>query len=92
RVQGSILVPGLHLGCAFTGKASASSGLKQNLEPNWQLFAKMSIFDEGFRSLMLPLSLTLSHEPVNGYEFYNHIIVSKDVIDKNAFGRMLIRL
>ena len=66
-VQGSILVPGLHLGCVFTRKASASSGLKQNLEPNWQLFAKMSIFDEDFRSLMLPLSLTLNYEPVNGY-------------------------
>ncbi|MCD6118197.1 hypothetical protein J7K93_14445, partial [bacterium] len=25
-------------------------------------------FDEDFRSLMLPLSLTLNHEPVNGYE------------------------
>jgi len=66
RVQGSILVPGLHLGCVFTGKASASSGLKQNPEPNRQLFAEMSIFDEDFRSLMLPLSLTLNHEPV-GY-------------------------
>ena len=34
-VQARILVPGLHLGCIFTGKASASSGLIQNLEPNW---------------------------------------------------------
>jgi len=67
-VQGSILVPGLHLGYVFTGKALAPSGLKQNLEPNRQLFAKMSIFDEDFRSLMLPLSLTLNHEPVSGYE------------------------
>jgi len=39
-----------------------SSGLKQNLEPNRQLFAKMSIFDEDFRSLMLPLLLTLNAE------------------------------
>jgi len=67
KVQGSILVPELHLGCVFTGKASAPSGLKQNLEPNRQLFAKMRIFDEDFRSLMLPLSLTLNYEPVNGY-------------------------
>ncbi len=51
-VQGSILVPGLHLGCVFTRKASASSGLIQNLEPNWQLFGKMSIFNEDFGSLM----------------------------------------
>ena len=33
-VQGSILVPGLHLGCVFTRKASALSVLIQNLEPN----------------------------------------------------------
>jgi hypothetical protein len=49
-VQGSILVPGLHLGCVFTRKASASSGLIQNLEPNWQLLGKMSIFNEDFGS------------------------------------------
>ncbi len=33
RVQGSSLVPELHLGCVFTRKAPASSGLIQNLEP-----------------------------------------------------------
>ena len=32
RVQGSILVPGLRLGCVFMRKASFSSGLIQNLE------------------------------------------------------------
>ena len=32
--RGSILVPGLDLDCVFTKKASASSGLIQNLEPN----------------------------------------------------------
>jgi len=74
-VQGSILVPGLHLGCVFTRKASASSGLLQNLEPNWQLFGKISIFDEDFGSLMPSLSLTVSKiplggEPVNGYKIY----------------------
>ena len=42
-VQGYILVPGLHIGCVFTTKASASSGLIQNLEPIWQLFKGMSI-------------------------------------------------
>jgi len=31
-VQGSILVPGLHLGCEFMRKALASSGLILNLE------------------------------------------------------------
>jgi hypothetical protein len=70
-VQGCILVPGQHLGCVFTRKASASSGLIQNLEPNWQLFGKMSIFNEDFGSLMPSLSLTLnpafSGKPVNGY-------------------------
>jgi len=80
-VQGSILVPGLHLGGVFTRKASASSGLIQNLEPNWQLFGKTSILNEDFGSLMssLPLTLppaqraygpegTLNPEPVNGYD------------------------
>jgi hypothetical protein len=52
RVQGSkvqgfkgseVLVPGLRLECAFTRKASVSSGLIKNLAPNWQLFDKMSI-------------------------------------------------
>ena len=55
KVQGSgfkgcIITPGLHLGCIFTRKASASSGLFQNLELNRQLFGKMSIFNEHFRS------------------------------------------
>ena len=58
-VQGSILVPGLHLGCVFAGKASASSGLIQNLEPNRQLFGEISIFDKDFGSSMPSLSLTL---------------------------------
>ncbi|MEA1946604.1 MAG: hypothetical protein U9N83_04805 [Thermodesulfobacteriota bacterium] len=49
-VQGSILVPGLHLGCVFTKKALASSVLIQNLEPNWQLLGEMSIFNEDFGS------------------------------------------
>ena len=44
--MGSFLVPGLHLGCLFTTKVSASSGLIQNLEPNWQLFGEMSIFSQ----------------------------------------------
>ena len=62
-VQGSILVPGLHLGCIFTRKASASSGLIQNLEPNWQLLGKMSIFNDDFGSSMPSLPLTLNVEP-----------------------------
>jgi len=62
-VQGCILVPGLYLGWVFSRKASASSGLIQNLEPNWQLFGKMSIFNEDFGSSMPSLSLTLNVEP-----------------------------
>ena len=62
-VQGSIRVPGLHLGCVFRRKASASSGLIENLEPNWQLFRKMSIYNKDFGSLMPSLSLTLNVEP-----------------------------
>jgi hypothetical protein len=63
-VQGRILVPGLRLGCVFTRKTSASSGLIQNLQPNWQLFGEMSIFNEDFRSLMPSLSLTPWPRPV----------------------------
>ena len=62
-VQGSIFIHELHLGCLFTRKASASLGLIQNLEPNWQLFGNMSIFNEDFGSLMPSLSLTLNVEP-----------------------------
>jgi hypothetical protein len=50
EVQGCVLVPELHLGGVFTRKASASSGRIQNLEPNWQLFGKMSIISEDFGS------------------------------------------
>jgi len=63
EVQGFILVPGLHFGCGFTTKAAASSGLIQNLEPNWQLFGKISIIKEDFGYLMPNLSLTLNVEP-----------------------------
>jgi len=47
-VQGSMLVLGMHLGSVFIRKASASSALIQNLEPNWQLLGKMSIFNTAF--------------------------------------------
>ena len=63
EVQGSILDAGLHLGCVFTRKASASLSLIQNLEPNWQVFREMRIFNEDFQSLMPSLSLTLNAEP-----------------------------
>ena len=59
-VQGSILVYGVHLGCVFMRKASASSGLIQNLELNWQLLGKMSIFNDDFGSSIPSLSLTLN--------------------------------
>jgi hypothetical protein len=51
--RGSILVPGLHLGCVFTAKASASSDLIQNLEPNWQLFKINKHLAENCNSLTL---------------------------------------
>jgi hypothetical protein len=62
-VQGCIFIHRLHIRCVFTTKASASSGLIQNLKPNWQLFKGMSIFNEDFWSLMPSLSLTLNVEP-----------------------------
>jgi hypothetical protein len=62
-VQSSILFPGLHLGCIFTAKASSSSGIIQNLEPNWQLLGKMSLFKEALGSSVPSLSLTLNVEP-----------------------------
>jgi hypothetical protein len=62
-VQGSILIPGLHLGCVFTIKASVSSGLIQHLKLNWQLPGKMNICNEDFESSMPSLSLTLNVEP-----------------------------
>jgi len=52
-VQGSILVPGLHLGRVFTRKASVSSVLIQDLKLNWQLLGKMSICNEDFGSSCL---------------------------------------
>ena len=62
-VQSSILVPGLHLGCVFTRKASALSGVIQNLEPNWQLLGKTSLFNEALGSSMPSWFLTLNVEP-----------------------------
>jgi hypothetical protein len=63
RVQGSILVTGLHLRRVITRKASVSSGLIQNLKLNWQLLVKMNGCNEGFGSAMPSLSLTLNVEP-----------------------------
>jgi hypothetical protein len=51
--QGSILVPGLHLGCVFTRKASVSLVLIQNLKLNAQLLGKMNICNEDFGSSCL---------------------------------------
>ena len=58
-VQGSILVHEVHLDSVFIRKASASSRPIQNLELNWQLFGKMSIFNDDFGSSIPSLSLTL---------------------------------
>jgi hypothetical protein len=62
-VQGSILVPGLHLRRVITRKASVSSGLIQNLKLDWQLLGKMNLCNEDFGSAMPSLSLTLNVEP-----------------------------
>jgi len=62
-VQGCIFVHGLHLGCVITTKTSASPGLIQNLQPNWQLFGEMGLVNENFGSLMPSLSLSLNVEP-----------------------------
>ena len=48
EVQGSFIAHGVHLGDVIMGKTSASSGLIQNLELNWQLLGKMSIFNPAF--------------------------------------------
>ena len=52
EVQGSIFVPGLYLERVFIRKALSSTGLIQNLEPNWQLLEKMTMFNEDFESSM----------------------------------------
>ena len=62
-VQGSILLPGLHLRRVITRKASVSSGLIQDLKLTWQLLWKMNLCNEDFGSAMPCLSLTLSVEP-----------------------------
>jgi hypothetical protein len=61
-VHGSIFVHGVHLGYIFMRKASALSGLIQNLELNWQLLGKMSIFNDNFGSSIPSLSSTLNVE------------------------------
>jgi hypothetical protein len=65
EVQGSFIAHGVHLGDVIMGKASASSGLIQNLELNWQLLGKMSIFNDDFGSPTPSLSLTLNVELLN---------------------------
>ena len=63
EVQGFIFVPGLCLERVFIRKASSSTGLIQSLEPNRQLFEKMTILNEDFGSSMPSLPLTLNVEP-----------------------------
>ena len=48
EVQGSIFVFGLHLELIFIRKAPFSTGLIQNLETNWQLPEKITMFNEDF--------------------------------------------
>jgi hypothetical protein len=63
EVQGSIFVPVLHLERVFMKKALSSAGLIQNLEPNWQLLDKMTMFNEDCGYSMPSLPLTLNVEP-----------------------------
>jgi hypothetical protein len=53
--RGCIIDSGLHLECLFKKKASASSGLIQNLELDYELFRGKSNFNDDLESLMLYL-------------------------------------
>ncbi len=55
--------PGTVFGMLICEKSVSFVRLIQNLEPNWQLFDKMNIFNEDFGSLISSLSLTLNVEP-----------------------------
>jgi len=44
-------------------KSVSFVSLIQNVEPNWQLFGKIGIFNKDCESLMPSLSLTLNVEP-----------------------------
>jgi len=80
RVQSSILVPGLQLGYIFTRKASASSGVIQDLEPNWQLLGKMSLFNEALGSSMPSFSLTPGPDlACNAYAVLPGLITSTSI-------------
>jgi hypothetical protein len=57
RVQGSILVPLPAFGMRIDEKSVSFSGLIQNLEAKWQLLGELTVFNEGFSSLMVSLSL-----------------------------------
>ncbi len=50
-------------GTCIYEKKSSSTGLIQNLEPNWQLLEKMTMFNEDFGYSMPSLPLTLNVEP-----------------------------
>jgi len=63
EVQGSVLVHGVHLGTVFIRKASALLGPIQNLELNWQLLGKMSIFNDDLGASIPCFSLTMNVEP-----------------------------
>jgi hypothetical protein len=63
EVQGSIFVPGLCLERVFMKKASCSTDLIQNFEPNWQLFEKITMFNENFGYSKPSLPLTQNVEP-----------------------------
>jgi hypothetical protein len=48
----------------------------QNLEPNWQLFGEMNIFNEDFGSLIPSLSLTLTCREAGIATIQNSCILS----------------
>jgi hypothetical protein len=51
-------------------KVSASSGLIQNLELNWQLLGKMSVFDDDFGSSIPSLSFLTLNPAFSGKPSY----------------------
>ncbi len=58
-------------------KASVSSGLIQNLKPNWQLLGKMNICNEDFGSSIPSLFLTLNVEPGTFERLQNALVIEQ---------------
>jgi hypothetical protein len=61
--QGLYSRPWTALGMRIYEKSVSLVRPNPKVKPNWQLFGKMSVFNEDFGSLMPSLSLTLNVEP-----------------------------